>query len=161
MMKNSYLFPAYFKKIGWCMFPFMLAFSIYVLYIKNGLNWDVSMWAFVSDSRWLETSDSKWFGTSVQDISDEIAFTGMTVSLLFIAFAKRKDEDEYISRIRLESLVWAVIANYAILTAATWLVYGFPYFNVMLYNMFTILILFIVKFQLALYKLKKSMRNEE
>ncbi len=160
-MKNSYLFPAYFKKIGWCMFPFMLAFSIYVLYIKNGLNWDVSIWAFVSDSRWLETSDSKWFGTSVQDISDEIAFTGMTVSLLFIAFAKRKDEDEYISRIRLESLVWAVIANYAILTAATWLVYGFPYFNVMLYNMFTILILFIVKFQLALYKLKKSMRNEE
>lgn len=152
-MKNSYLFPAYFKKIGWCMFPFMLAFSIYVLYIKNGLNWDVSMWTFVSDS--------KWFGTSVQDISDEIAFTGMTVSLLFIAFAKRKDEDEYISRIRLESLVWAVIANYAILTAATWLVYGFPYFNVMLYNMFTILILFIVKFQLALYKLKKSMRNEE
>lgn len=160
-MKNSYLFPAYFKKIGWCMFPFMLAFSIYVLYIKNGLNWDVSMWTFVSDSRWLETSDSKWFGTSVQDISDEIAFTGMTVSLLFIAFAKRKDEDEYISRTRLESLVWAVIANYAILTAATWLVYGFPYFNVMLYNMFTILILFIVKFQLALYKLKKSMRNEE
>ena len=152
-MKNSYLFPAYFKKIGWSMFPFMLAFSIYVLYIKNGLNWDVSMWTFVSDS--------KWFGTSVQDISDEIAFTGMTVSLLFIAFAKRKDEDEYISRIRLESLVWAVIANYAILTAATWLVYGFPYFNVMLYNMFTILILFIVKFQLALYKLKKSMRNEE
>ena len=152
-MKNSYLFPAYFKKIGWCMFPFMLAFSIYVLYIKNGLNWDVSIWTFVSDS--------KWFGTSVQDISDEIAFTGMTVSLLFIAFAKRKDEDEYISRIRLESLVWAVIANYAILTAATWLVYGFPYFNVLLYNMFTILILFIVKFQLALYKLKKSMRNEE
>lgn len=152
-MKNSYLFPAYFKKIGWCMFPFMLAFSIYALYIKNGLNWDVSMWTFVSDS--------KWFRTSVQDISDEIAFTGMTVSLLFIAFAKRKDEDEYISRIRLESLVWAVIANYAILTAATWLVYGFPYFNVMLYNMFTILILFIVKFQLALYKLKKSMRNEE
>ena len=152
-MKDSYLFPAYFKKIGWYMFPFMLAFSIYVLYIKNGLNWDVSMWTFVSDS--------KWFGTSVQDISDEIAFTGMTVSLLFIAFAKRKDEDEYISRIRLESLVWAVIANYAILTAATWLVYGFPYFNVMLYNMFTILILFIVKFQLALYKLKKSMRNEE
>ena len=152
-MKNSYLFPVYFKKIGWYMFPFMLAFSIYVLYIKNGLNWDVSMWTFVSDS--------KWFGTSVQDISDEIAFTGMTVSLLFIAFAKRKDEDDYISRIRLDSLVWAVIANYAILTAATWLVYGFPYFNVMLYNMFTILILFIVKFQLALYKLKKSMRNEE
>lgn len=152
-MKNSYLFPAYFKKIGWCMFPFLLVFSIYVFFVKDGLGWDVKMWAFLYDS--------KWFGFSIQDISDEISFTGMTISLLFIAFAKRKDEDEYISRIRLESLIWAVIANYIILTATTWLVYGFPYFYVMLYNLFTVLILFIIKFQLALYKLKKSMRHEE
>lgn len=152
-MKNSYLFPSYFKKIGWFMFPFVFLFSIYDLYIKQGLNWDVKIWALVTDSR--------WFAGSVQDISDEIAFTGMTISLLFIAFAKRKDEDEYISKIRLDSLVWAVIVNYIILTVATWLVYGFSYLDVMLYNMFTILILFIIKFQITLYKLKKSMRNEE
>lgn len=152
-MKNSYLFPTYFRKIGWYMFPFWLLFSIYVLYIKNGLGWDVKMWTLVSD--W------EWFGCSIQDISDEITFTGITLSLLFIAFAKRKDEDEYISRIRLESLIWAVIVNYVILTGATWLVYGCPYLNVMMYNMFTILILFCIKFHVALYKLKKSIRNEE
>lgn len=152
-MKNSYLFPAYFKKIGWCMFPFLLLFSIYVLYIREGLNWEVKVWACFADK--------KWFDFIMQDISDEIAFTGMTISLLFIAFAKRKDEDEYISRIRLDSLVWAVIVNYVILALATWLVYGLPYLSVMLYNMFTVLILFIIKFQLALYKLKKSTRHEE
>lgn len=152
-MKNSYLFPSYFKKIGWFMFPFVFLFSIYDLYIKQGLNWDVKIWALVTDS--------KWFTVTVQDISDEIAFMGMTISLLFIAFAKRKDEDEYISKIRLDSLVWAVIVNYIILTVVTWLVYGFSYLDVMLYNMFTILILFIIKFQITLYKLKKSMRNEE
>lgn len=152
-MKNSYLFPAYFKKIGWYMFPFLLLFSIYVLYIKDGAGWNVSLQSLVTDSQ--------WFRCEVQDISDEIAFTGMAVSLLFIAFAKRKDEDEYISRIRLESLIWAVIVNYLILTVATWLVYGFAYFSVMMYNMFTVLILFIIKFELTLYKLKKSTRNEE
>lgn len=152
-MKNSYLFPAYFKKIGWYMFPFLLLFSIYVLYIKDGAGWNVSLQSLVTDSQ--------WFRCEVQDISDEIAFTGMAVSLLFIAFAKRKDEDEYISRIRLESLIWAVIVNYLILTVATWLVYGFAYVSVMMYNMFTVLILFIIKFELTLYKLKKSTRNEE
>lgn len=152
-MKNSYLFPAYFKKIGWYMFPFLLLFSIYVLYIKDGAGWNVSLQSLVTDSQ--------WFRCEVQDISDEIAFTGMAVSLLFIAFAKRKNEDEYISRIRLESLIWAVIVNYLILTVATWLVYGFAYFSVMMYNMFTVLILFIIKFELTLYKLKKSTRNEE
>lgn len=157
-MKNSYLFPSYFKKIGWILLPLFLLFSISVLYMQKDWGLNVDTFAL------LETGigdDALWFKISRQDLGDEIAFLGMTLSLLFIAFSKQKEEDEYISQIRLESLIWAVIANYVILTAATWLVYGFAYFQVTIYNMFTVLVLFIIKFHLALYKLKKSVSNEE
>ena len=152
-MKNSYLFPSYFKKIGWIAFPLFAVFTIYNFYIKQLWEWNVNVFALVSDE--------KWFTTEQQDIVDEVVLTGLIVSLLFIAFAKRRDEDEYISKIRLDSLIWAVIVNYTILIVATWLVYSLSYLYVMEYNMLTVLILFVVKFHLALYKLKKSVRNEE
>ncbi len=83
---------------------------------------------------------------------DEVALTGVIIGLLMIAFAREKNEDEYISKIRLESLQWAVIINYVLLIIANWLVYGWNFFDVMLYNMLTVLVIFILRFHLILYK---------
>lgn len=152
-MKNCYLLPTYFKKIGWMIFPLFLLLSVYVLFVSHRWELDVKVFALFSDHHFASMS--------LQDILDEIAFLGITVSLLFISFSREKEEDEYISRIRGEALVWAIVVNYIILIVATWLVYGLPYLQVMMYNMFTVLILFVIKFNLALYKLKKSLRNEE
>lgn len=157
-MKNSYLFPSYFNKIGWIMLPFFLLFSISILYMNEDWELNVNVFSLLNDGF---GGKADWFTISKQNISDEIAFLGMTLSLLFIAFARQKDEDEFISRIRLESLIWAVIANYVILMLATWLFYGLSYLQVMMYNMFTVLVLFVVKFHFALYKLKKSASHEE
>jgi hypothetical protein len=86
------------------------------------------------------------------NLTDELALTGIIVGLLFIAFAREKQEDEYINTMRLESLQWAVLINYILLLAATWLVHGFAYIDVMMYNMLTVLIIFIIRFHLVLRK---------
>ena len=90
------------------------------------------------------------------NLTDELALTGIIIGLLFIAFAREKAEDEYIAQTRLESLKWAVLINYILLLVATWLVHGFAYIDVMMYNMLTVLILFIIRFNYVLNNSKKS-----
>ncbi len=83
------------------------------------------------------------------------------ISSLLVAFSEEKSEDEYISKIRLESLVWAVYFNFAILLLSFLFVYGLYFLWVMIFNMFTVLLFFIVRFNWQISKLKKSAYYEE
>lgn len=91
---------------------------------------------------------------------DEIIFSFVLIGLLLISFAKEKNEDEYISFLRLKSWQWAVLISYGILFFANWLIYGSMYLAFMVYNMFTVLLVFIIKFNFSLYMLKKGDKNE-
>ncbi len=95
----------------------------------------------------------------VDDINftDELALTGLVIGLLFIAFAREKNEDEFIAHTRLESLKWAVLVNYVLLLIATWIIHGVAYIDVMMYNMLTVLIFFIIRFHYVLNSSKKSL----
>jgi len=83
------------------------------------------------------------------------------LSSLLVAFSKEESEDEYISKIRLESLVWAVYFNYAILLISSLFIFDFAFLWVMIFNMFTILLFFIIRFNWQIYKLKKFVHYEE
>ena len=93
------------------------------------------------------------------NFTDEIALTGIILVLIFIAFSREKNEDEFINRTRLESLQWAVLINYGLLIVATWLVHGLSYIDVMMYNMLTVLIIFIIRFHVALSRNNKSLTD--
>jgi hypothetical protein len=69
-----------------------------------------------------------------------------------VGFSKEKNEDEFIANLRLSSLLWAVLVNYGLLLLAFVFVYGFPFLNVMVYNMFTVLIIFIARFNYILHR---------
>ncbi|MBC7848221.1 MAG: hypothetical protein H7Y31_00725 [Chitinophagaceae bacterium] len=86
------------------------------------------------------------------NLTDEMALTGIILSLVFIAFARQKHEDEFIHHNRLQSWQWAVIVNYVLLLIATWFVHGLGYLDVMMYNMLTVLIIFIVRFHFINFK---------
>lgn len=90
------------------------------------------------------------------NLTDELALTGLIIGLLFIAFSRQKQEDEFIHHTRLQSWQWAVVINYGLLLIATWLVHGFGYIDVMMYNMLTVLIIFIVRFHIVLFRNKTA-----
>ena len=143
-MKTNYLFPVIFRKIGWIMFiPF------FVLVI-----------AYLSDCD-LTFPSSKVFSLipfgimNNDDWGDELIVLGLTVSLIFIAFSRERDEDECIAEIRMHSLVWAIIVNYALLIVATFLIYDIAYLYFIDINIFTVLFLFIIKYNIALYKFRR------
>lgn len=144
-MKQSLLLPNKYKLIGLLLLIPSLILGIAVRFYD--LKFD-----FLTIKNPLKTTDP--LSGSTINFTDEIALTGLIIGLLFIAFAREKQEDEYIRSVRLESLQWAVLVNYVLLILATWLVHNFAYLDVMVYNMLTILIFFIIRFTVVLRRNK-------
>lgn len=96
-------------------------------------------------------------GELAQDFTNELALIGVFISLFLIAFSREKEEDEYIQKLRLDSLLVACYVNTFILILGTLLFYSFGYLEFMGYNMFTIQLIFIARFRWVLYKQQKNM----
>jgi hypothetical protein len=158
-MKTHFLFPHGFKKFGWLLFvpAFLLGTYLYV----SGFDFDEHLKVFVFpiyEDDWL--SDKGFFKPIQNGIADEILTFLIIAGALLVGFSKTKREDEYISKIRYESLVWATYFNFAVILFSTLFFYGFAYFHMMVGNIFTILIFFIVRFHYKLYKANISTDEE-
>jgi len=149
-MESKLLLPNRYKRIGLILLIPSLALGILVRFFD--FQFSFLTLQFVKTR--INSKDMHLEDTI--NLTDEMALTGIIVALLFIAFAREKTEDEYIAQTRLESLKWAVLINYILLLVATWLVHGFAYIDVMMYNMLTVLIIFIIRFNYVLNNSKKS-----
>ena len=151
-MKLNYLFPSKYKKIGWFIFIPTLLFGLFTIIFDFEPEFlDVKTFSFFSDDLFKQ---DVYFGLIKNNILNEILGVLMVIGSVLVAFSKEVDEDEYISKIRLESLVWAVYLNYAILLVAIVFVFGFSFLWVMIFNMFTILIFFIIRFNWQIRKMR-------
>jgi hypothetical protein len=106
------------------------------------------------------TNNSVWTW-SENNIADEVASLLIIIGGILVAFCKLKDEDEYASKIRMESLIWATYVNYIVLILAILFIYDMAFFDVLIYNMFTILLFFILRFHYKIFRAKKMLQNEE
>lgn len=158
-MKTNYLLANRFKRIGWFLFFPGIILGIVSLISQSDINlFNIKVFAFVE---YDILSDTSFFSISENNVLDEIASVLLIMGTLLIAFSKEKSEDEFISKIRLESLVWSTYVNYAILLLALIFVYEMAFFWVLVFNMFTLLVFFLIRFNWALYKLKNQISNEE
>ena len=158
-MKLNYLFPNKYKKIGWLIFIPSAIIGLITLILDfepNSLDFNVPA-IFIEEL----LGDKHFFGIVNNNILNEILGVLILLSSLLVAFSKEESEDEYISKIRLESLVWAIYFNYAILLISSLFIFDFAFLWVMIFNMFTILLFFIVRFNWQIYKLKKFVHYEE
>jgi hypothetical protein len=101
------------------------------------------------------------FGMVKTNFMNEICGVLVIISSLIVGFSKERQEDEYISKIRMESLVWAVYVNYGILLISFLFIYDFAFYWIMVFNMFTVLVFFIIRLQWQISKTKKSLDYEE
>ncbi len=158
-MKTKLLFPNKFKRIGWIILVPSAILGILIMFFDFKLKLlNVKVFAIISDEF---TSPVSFFRIIKNNITDEIIGILFIIGAILVAFSKEKYEDEFIAKIRLESLVWATYVSYFILIICVLFVYGFSFFTVMVFNMFTILIFFIIRFYYMLYKSNKSMSYEK
>lgn len=159
-MKINYLFPNKFKYIGLVLLiPSVLLGILYLFFDVQIEFLDAQVPALFSQGLFNEGRDS----TSMieNNLTDELASIFFLISSIFLAFSKEKFEDEYIVKVRLESLVWAVYVNYGILLICLIFIYDFSFLMVMILNLFTILIFFNLRYYFKLFQLKHQLKNEE
>ena len=150
-MKSSLLLPSRYKIIGILLIIPSLILGIFYRFAEFSFDF-----LTLKQSYKLPLGDKSINLDEQINLTDEFALTGLIVGLLFIAFARQKQEDEFIHHTRLQSWQWAVLINYGLLLLATWLVHGFNFIDVMMYNMLTILIIFIARFHFVLSRNKNA-----
>ena len=156
-METNYLLPHKYKNFGWVLFILGLLAGIVLIfcdYEVDALNMNViSIY-----SEQFMSNDNGYFKIIENSIVDEIIALFIIIGGLLVGFSKEKVEDEFIYKLRKDSLVWAIIFNYAVLMLAIAFVYEFTFFHVLVFNMFTPLLFFVFRFNFLKYR---SISNEE
>lgn len=141
-MKASNLLPYKVRRVGWLILLPSFFLGIMVMYFEFEIP------GFEAAIPYSTTFFSR--KPMLNNLTDELVAIIVIVSLGLIAFSEEKEEDEWVSKIRLESLQWSVYANYILLILAILFVYDMHFFEALVYNMYTILILFILRFNYVL-----------
>ncbi|WP_228850733.1 hypothetical protein [Aegicerativicinus sediminis] len=108
-----------------------------------------------SDDMFSKREFFKWVEN---DPIDEILCLLVIIGGLIIAFSRQKVEDEFINKLRMDSLLWAILINYAILILAIIFVFDMAFFDVLIFNMFTTIVFYILRFH---FLYRKYLTNEE
>ncbi|MDR3329202.1 MAG: hypothetical protein LBS63_03715 [Prevotellaceae bacterium] len=154
-MKTSYLFPHVCKRVGWVLLAPLSLLWVWTLAMHFKLPaLTVSVLSLLPHSL-LNRSFRLWEITT-ESVTDELVAILSVVALALVAFSKEKHEDEYIAKIRLESLMWATYISYAILIFCILFFYGFTFLYALIFNMFIILLVFIIRFNVALYRARRQ-----
>ncbi len=151
---NTPLFPAHYRKIGWLLFLPGLALGIPSVF----LDWNpgfLSMRIPALAADYIFNTDRSWFVMIKNNLMDELASLIMIVGALLVCFSREVQEDEYISQIRLNALLWAVYINYAFLAVTIVLIFEMSFLYVMIFNFFTLLIIFYIRYHWLLMKSRK------
>lgn len=142
---KTMLFPHNLQKPGWVIFILSATLGILILlqYSLDVLPQSIALHL-----------DSYTY------ILNNVAIIGTIIGAILVTCSREDVEDEMISSIRLNSLLTALYIHYLFIIVASLLVYDLDFLNVMLYGMFTILIIFMVVFRWRIWQMKKDDRDE-
>ncbi|HRI62411.1 MAG TPA: hypothetical protein PK228_21870 [Saprospiraceae bacterium] len=149
-MKNNLLLSHRWKTPGWILTIPAFVAGLYLLFIEEDFeHLCVNIPGWARHFLWIkEFSIGQSDGNQAVTLCllDELISVCLLIGLLLLAFSKEKVEDEWIQRVRLESLQWAILINAVLLLLFTVFVYGTPFLTVMTFNMFTPLLIFVGRF---------------
>jgi hypothetical protein len=158
-MKSNLFLPYGFKRLGWIMLLPGLALGLAILILQPEMAFfERKVFAIYSSMVFQETVV---MGMVETNILDEIIGAMCLLGAIFVAFSKEKNEDEFIAKIRLESLLIGTYINFGMLLFCMMFFFDFAFLMVMIVNIFTMLLFTIARYYLQLSKLRKSLSHEE
>ena len=144
--------------MGWVLFSFSIFLWIVALIEPEFSLMSTKVYSVYADDLF---GSGEWFGEVKSNLMYTITGVLCIVGGLFVGFSKEKMEDEFIASLRLNSLLWAVFISYIILFVSFLAIYGLTFLHVLSYQMFSVLIIFIFRFNYLLRKSRKGMTVEE
>jgi hypothetical protein len=158
-MTNKFLLPNKYKAVGWYILIPATILGIALLVTDFEIfSMEAKVFALLNQPAFGNSDKLRVISTNIVPTAVGVLFL---IGALLVSFSREKTEDEFIAGLRQSSLLWAVFVNYVLLLLAFLFIYGVAFLNVMLYNMFTILLIFIIRFNYVLYKSSKEMPNEK
>ncbi len=162
-MNHTLLLPNRFKSIGWFILIPITILGIIAMANSYEVDWlNMKVFALFNDDAIFSNAEN---AGNFRFIETNVTLTLLgalfIIGGMMVGFSKEKREDEFIANLRLTSLLWSVWVSYALLFLAFLFVYGMSFFNVMVYNMFTVLIIFIIRFNYILWRSTKSMTDDK
>lgn len=151
-MKNEFYFPNKYKRIG--VVFFLAALTTWILILAGVLEESLFKAPVLTIYEDNLMGEKGFFHIIQNEIFDELIGVLALIGLVFIGFSKEKQEDEFVQKIRLNALKWAVFVNYGLLLFAMVFIYGMIFLDVMLYNMFTVLVIYILRFHYLMYRFR-------
>ena len=150
-MKKNYLFPHYFQWIGWVIA--IVSFVVLLLGVINDIT--IRMPALYVDVFFDDDNKSGFFRMTESSMYS-IAMPLLIIGLIFLGFSKEKVEDEFVQYLRSQSLIWSTYVTAGLFILGTLLIYGITYLLIPYMVFFVFLLLFILKFKIALHHYNKG-----
>lgn len=144
-MKSIPLLPHRFKMMGLILVVPGIFLGVLSIYFD-----------FRPDFLTVETNPDLLF-MNTQNLLDEVALTLTLLGLLAIAFSREKIEDEFVSQVRLNSLMWSFGFYYLIILLAVWVLYNDNFWTLMIYHLFMPIVFYVVLFRINI--LRASISN--
>lgn len=150
-MDTKLLLPNRLKRIGWVLFVPCLVFTILALLEVNpkinffGGGHILSQWTTIKAIEIKDLFDEN------SDFAGELLMTLTAIGFFFVAFSRERTDDEWIMKVRLESLLWGFYIHLIGFVLAAWLSYGLGFYLVLSWNMLTAPLVFLVRFHWIVY----------
>ncbi len=145
-MQKNWLLPYGFKWVGW----FLLAIAV-----------PVGIWAAAIGFNYQEVALLNALQLSDKPLINNHLVLWMWLGAIFVACSREKIEDEMISRIRLNALLFALYIQAAFIIVATFLFNSLDFLNVMVYNLVSFPIIFVGAYRVMLWQIRKEASYEE
>jgi len=160
-MKTNWLIPHRYKLWGWILLiPAAFLGSLYLFADFEPAFLEVRTFAIYSDGVHFFNDPTVGFGLVKTNLIDEISGVLFLLGALMVAFSKEKHEDEFIARPRLDALLWATYVNALLLIFCMLFFFDLIFLYVMIFNMFSVLVLFILRFRYLIYLSNKNHHEE-
>lgn len=149
---KSQLLPHRYKKIGWILLLPAFVAGIFLMTTSNFTTGpEISTFGYFGDEL--------LGGQTKPEIRlDNVFLIPNLVSIFFLVggmlvmFSQEKKEDEYINQIRLKSFQSSVFINYTFLFLCILFINDIPFLRVMVINLFTIIIIYVLRFHFLIHK---------
>ncbi len=143
----------YWKWVGVLITFFAIILN--VIFFWTDLRWTIPVFAI--SSYFME---HKMFTAFPTNVTDEIILLFYLLGLGLIVFSKEKNETVEIENLKYKSLSKAVFYNTLFLIVSVLFVYGGSYIGILVLNLFSIFIIYLVIFYLGKRKMKKLRYKE-
>ncbi|MBL7906107.1 MAG: hypothetical protein JNL22_13875 [Bacteroidales bacterium] len=118
----------------------------------------VTLPVFAAVSAFYET---KFFTMIHTNVADEFVLLSLLSGLALIAFTREKIEPAGIDLLRLRALFRSSVLNTLLLLAAIVLVFGGGFLGLLVFNLFSFLLFYVIFFRVSLFRLRRGTQKRQ